>query len=432
MIRLLEVRNFRMLASNRVSLNPFQVLVGPNATGKTTFLDVLQFIADLLELGVVEAVRQRAPNFFDLCFDPAQPVAIALELELASTGEILRHIREIGPYKLTSQGYSGAESHLLRYEIEIGIDGYEGLRVLRENLFLQGVEADEGFDFQPSLFGFGWESEVVHEKTPKGWRKVVGKTREGKDYFRDERTDWNNVFRFGVSRAALGSLPEDPDRFPLSITARNMLRGGIRTLALDARRMRAPAGPGGTPKLALDGSNLPYVALELNRRDPVLFEQWVAHLGTAIQGLAGVAVRERPEDKHLVLEATFAGRHNEPVPSWLLSDGTLRLMALTLISYAADPYSEEIYLIEEPENGLHPLAIQAAFDALKSPPEGMQILCATHSPVFLAHIHLRDVVVFRRSGEGYSIVRHGVEVPELRNWSGRSNLSELLATGVLS
>lgn len=430
MIRLLEAGNFRMLAANLVSLRPFQVLVGPNATGKTTFLDALQFVADVLEFGVTEAVRQRAPNFYDLCFDPLVPIAIAVEVEIASTKEILRSTSQLGPVGVLNALENGPDAHVLRYEIEIGID-IEGLRVLRENLFLIGDGPDE-IDFQPSLFGLNREAEIVHEKTPRKWRKVVGKTREGKDYFRDERTDWNNVFRFGVAKAALGSLPEDPDRFPLSIAVRDLLRSGIRTLALDARSMRAPAGPGGTARLALDGSNLPYVARELERRDPVLFKEWVAHLGTAISGLINVGVRERPEDKHLVLEAKFTGTHEEAIPSWLLSDGTLRLMALTLISYAADQASSEIYLIEEPENGLHPLAIQAAFDALKSPPHGMQFLCATHSPVFMAHVHLRDVLVFRRSPEGYSQVRHGLEVPELKDWTGRSNLSELLATGVLS
>jgi len=40
-------------------------------------------------------------------------------------------------------------------------------------------------------------------------------------------------------------------------------------------------------------------------------------------------------------------------PSWVVSDGTLRLLALTLLAYAPDVHG--IYLIEEPENGIHPV-----------------------------------------------------------------------------
>lgn len=414
MIRQLEVSNFRMLARNRVSLDQFHVLVGPNATGKSTFLDALQFISDVLSRGVAAAVEERTPNFFELCFDPDFPIAFAVELEARPEVE--------GAVKPTSPSH-------LRYEIEVGVHTDDGLRVLREQLF---ILSRDSFQIQPSLFGGDVWFEIIHKASESGWRKVVSKTAEGSDYFQDERTKWNNTFRFGVDRPALGSLPEDPARFPLSIAARNLLRTGVRSLALDARRMRAPASPGGSAVPALDGGNLPYQARALKRRDPVLFGEWVRHVATGVRGLLDVDVWEREEDKNLVLQATFAGDHPEPVPSWFLSDGTLRLMALTLLSYLGPTNAGEIYLIEEPENGLHPLAVQTAYEALSRPPEDTQLFFATHSPIFLAHVDLQDVLVFRRSRDGAAIVRHGIEVPELKTWQGRANIAELFASGVLS
>lgn len=412
MIRSFQARNYRMLVGNRLQLRPFQVLVGLNATGKTTFLDALQFVADVLTYGLRHAVQElRAPSFYDLCFKPSEPISFAIEVEVPAG------VDEREP-----------EWKALRYEIELGVDQSEGMRVSRENLFILPPVRETR---QPSLFG-DVDVPVLHDKTPKNWRKVISKTAEGRDYFQDERTQWNNVFRFGIEKAALGSLPEDPARFPLSISVRNLLRDGVRTLALDARKMRKPSPPGGKSRLQLDGSNLPYVVRELNRHDPVLFREWVGHLATAVEGLRDVEVRERPEDKHLVLEATFSGVHDKPVPSWLLSDGTLRLMALTLLSYAAAKDESDVYLIEEPENGLHPLAIQAAYQVLAEPPGAMQVLCATHSPVFLAKVRLEDTLVFRRSRDGYAIARRGTEVPELEQWASATNLSDLLVTGVLS
>ncbi len=67
----------------------------------------------------------------------------------------------------------------------------------------------------------------------------------------------------------------------------------------------------------------------------------------------------------------FLADATSEVPSWLLSDGTLRLMALTLIAFASLP-EPRTYLVEEPENGLHPLAIQVVSDVLSQPPEGIQ------------------------------------------------------------
>jgi predicted ATPase len=116
----------------------------------------------------------------------------------------------------------------------------------------------------------------------------------------------------------------------------------------------------------------------------------------------------------------------------MLSDGTLRLMALTLVSYAATEEDQSTYLIEEPENGLHPLAIQIMHEALSKPPANCQVLCTTHSPIFLAQTDLEHTLVFRRSPQGYAIVRRATEIPELREWTGRVNLSDLFVTGVLA
>jgi predicted ATPase len=410
MIQHVEMRNFRMLRGNTVSLRPFAVLVGQNATGKSTFLGALQLVSDVLKLGVHDAVRRhlgsRNASFRDLCFDPNQPVAFAIEVLVSEHG-------------VTSR---------LRYEIELG-NGDQGLRVRREHLFVLPDKGERAL--QPSLFG---ESEpIVHDQTPRrrGWRKVVGKTSEGSDYFQDEKTEWNSTFRFGPERSALGSLPQDPLRFPLSIAVRDLLRDGLQTVALDAAQLRSSSPPGSPTKLALDGSNLPDVARDLQRRDRVLYGQWVRHVATGVTGLLDIDVVERPEDKHLILRARFEGAHDAAVPSWLLSDGTLRLMALTLLSFATAPGASDAYLIEEPENGLHPLAMQTLLEALSKPPDGMQVLLATHSPILLANLGLDDVLVFRRGPDGSAIVRRGDEVPELRDWHGRSNLADLFVSGVL-
>src|SRR4051795_7364371 len=115
MIQLLQAKNFRMLRSNSVALQPFQVLVGQNATGKSTLLGALQLIGDVLGHGVHSAVERVAPSFYDLCFDPSQPIALSVQLPVPATGQ---------------------ETRLLRYEIEIGIDANSELRVLQENLFI--------------------------------------------------------------------------------------------------------------------------------------------------------------------------------------------------------------------------------------------------------------------------------------------------------
>ena len=68
MIRLIEAWNYRCLRYIKQELRDFHVLVGPNASGKTTFLDVVSFLGDLVSDGLEQAIQKRTSNFSDLLF----------------------------------------------------------------------------------------------------------------------------------------------------------------------------------------------------------------------------------------------------------------------------------------------------------------------------------------------------------------------------
>jgi len=49
MLAQIEALSYRCLRYVRQPLAPFQVLIGPNASGKSTFLDVVAFLADVVQ-----------------------------------------------------------------------------------------------------------------------------------------------------------------------------------------------------------------------------------------------------------------------------------------------------------------------------------------------------------------------------------------------
>lgn len=389
----LHTRNFRMLADHRVRLGPFHVLVGQNATGKSTFFAGLRLIAEVIERGAREATARMAASFHDLCFRPGEPIGFGVEVRVP-VGEV---------------------QALVRYEMELGLAGDDALQILFERLSLVD-------DSNPRT-DVTTDGEVLTIRADDGTMELFGRAKDPRAFV-DMRLEIDR------DRSMLGFLPDSPAYAP-GRAARDFLRSGIRMLELDAAALRTPSPPGSLSTLALGGGNLPHVVRDLERRDPTRFAEWVAHMRTGVGALVDVDVWERPEDRHLVLRARFEGARQAPVPSWLLSDGTLRLMALTLVSYAALPGRPALLMIEEPENGLHPLAIQAAYDALAHPPDGVQVLCATHSPIFIAHAQLDEALVFRRATDGTAIVRRGRDVPELASWRG-GDLADLFVTGVLS
>ena len=95
------------------------------------------------------------------------------------------------------------------------------------------------------------------------------------------------------------------------------------------------------------------------------------------------------------------------------------------------PNVKGVFLIEEPENGIHPRAVETVFQSLSSV-YGAHVVLATHSPVILGIAKQQDVLCFARTLEGATDIVRGSEHPALRNWKGEVDLGTLFASGVLS
>ena len=72
MIRRIQARNYRCLHHVDVALDRFHVLVGPNASGKSTLFDVVAFLSDFVSDGLGAAVEKRTRNFQDLVWGTAK------------------------------------------------------------------------------------------------------------------------------------------------------------------------------------------------------------------------------------------------------------------------------------------------------------------------------------------------------------------------
>ena len=66
MFRLIEAKRYRCLKDVSQRLNPFEILVGANASGKSTFLDVIAFLGDFMSDSLEASVERRTTNFHDL------------------------------------------------------------------------------------------------------------------------------------------------------------------------------------------------------------------------------------------------------------------------------------------------------------------------------------------------------------------------------
>jgi AAA15 family ATPase/GTPase len=268
-------------------------------------------------------------------------------------------------------------------------------------------------------------------KGSRNIQTIVNKVPNGNDYFRTEFAQkqgksWQYAFKLGAQKSGLGNLPADETQFPATTWLRNLLIDGVQSFVLNSLLIRKASPPGQGRGFKPDGSNLPWVIDELNKKSLKRFKEWIAHLQTALPDIENITTIERADDRHRYLVIKYM--NGLEVPSWVASDGTLRLLALTLPAYL--PELKGIYLIEEPENGIHPRAVETIFQSLVSVYDA-QILMATHSPVILGISNVQDVLCFAKTTEGATDIVAGNLHPALARWKGETNLGVLFAAGVL-
>jgi hypothetical protein len=177
-----------------------------------------------------------------------------------------------------------------------------------------------------------------------------------------ERYGENELQRYGREApnrnySALNLIPVD-DEFPASAWLREYLRAGIKPIVLDVNKLRKPSPPAISDVMESSGSFLARSVAQLKSYAPAQFDAWLAHVRTVLPEIKDVRTVVNEADRHRYVVIDY--ENGVSVPSWMASDGTLRLFALTLLGYA--PGFSGVYLVEEPENGVHPTALQAIYD----------------------------------------------------------------------
>jgi len=384
MITRIEAKQYRSFRTLNQSLGPLHILVGPNGSGKSVFMDVIAFLRDFVSNGLEAAVSERTENFQDLVWGRSG-TCFELSIEALISEE-------------ESAEFSNPHNRTIRYELVFNIDSLsDTLAVTKETLIL---DPD-----QPS-------SPYVVNRTVANVQLQV-----------EDRHMASERLSVGGNYSALVHL--DKSQYPASVWLRELLQVRTRTVVLDNKLLRAPSAPAKASWNVLDGSNLARLVFQLQTESPQSFDRWVEHIRTALPDLVTIRTVLRPEDRHRYIMLRYRGEVE--APSWVVSDGTLRLLALTILAYL--PSSKGIYLVEEPENGVHPTALETIYQSLSSVYDG-QVFVTSHSPVLLNLPKLQELLCFQKTDEGSRIIR-GDEHPALRDWKRDVSMSDLFAAGVL-
>lgn len=437
MITRIESQNYRCFSSLSIDLGRYHVLAGANGAGKTTLLDVIPLLGDLLtRRRIAEAFLQRSES-------RRPPRAVTLgELVHRGCGEVFGFAIEAElPDEVTAVYVDSSPTtptqptptHL-RYELRLEASN-RGLEVADEYLFLfsrDGSQPRSGKIPQGRPEAGGrlvhpeWQPVISREG--RGTTRIMAET--GSLQLADALSPHLPQLRVPPTQLALGAVPPDPGLFPAALWWHQLLTEGAIFFDPNWDLLRRPAPPGDPDdRLLPSGRNTPWLALALQATDPERFSSWIDHVRTALPQVAEIQAVEREEDRYAYFRVRYSGGHE--VTSSGLSDGTLRILAMSLLPYLPDRAVPRLLVTEEPENGIHPQAIETVVQSLSSL-YASQVWVSTHSPIVLANTDLADVLAARLDCDGAVSVIPGNQHPRLVDWHGTIDIGSLFAAGVFS
>ncbi len=423
MITRIEVNRYRCLENVGVDLPRYAVLVGANSAGKTTFLDIPRLVGDCLrQPDITNAFLQRQQGRSPRCSRLSELIFCSLgqeffiAIEAALSEEVVRGLIDGLP---ASQRDEDNWPKNIRYELRLGIFNERQVQVKNEYLFLFSSK------HQPERNGARLYGEIPH----RNWRFVISREYGRDAQFRVEtqRGVKSRPTKVEPSKLALPRVQfESKEDFPAASWFHNLLTQNYLFYEPELKALQAALPPGQPNGLLPSAINLPHLALALQQQDPFRFNLWQEHVKSALPNIERIELEEREEDHHVYFRILYQGGY--PITSSGLSEGTLRILALTILPYLNN--LPAIVFLEEPENGIHPGAIEAVLQSLSSA-YNSQLLFSTHSPVVLANSELSQLLCFRLDSSGAASIVNGVDHPQLKEWKGQIDLGALLATGVL-
>jgi predicted ATPase len=358
-LRQLRVTSYLSLRDVTVPLGPVNVLVGPNASGKSNLLDVVAFLRDAVRTDLRPAIDTRG-GYSRVRFRGRDAGAVRIEL----TAQVTRYSSEqaLDEYRLEFSGRQLPKSARFaltrREEFRFKRTRGRGRRLTIRGSDLQVIDEDE---------------------TPVQQQPLL-------------QTD-------SLALATLPRLADEAGGAQVRQIAE--LFATFRVFDVDVVQARQPKAVRTAVPLRDDAANLSAFLLHLSQ----LHGTWQAlekDLRHVIPGVEGIHFEQvsSGEDEAVVVELVEAGLRNRTRLSEA-SYGTIRALALLAVLYDPDP--PHLTCIEEFDHGLHPYAFDVLVERLRESSERTQYLIATHSPALVNRLHASELIVCEREpGTGAS------------------------------
>lgn len=384
MIDKITIKNFKAIQSANIKLTDLTVLVGNNGSGKSSVIEALQTLQQVLLYGISFGFNDRWFGIEHICNSVSK--------EIHKSAKIFSHDIEINlAGKINKEKYSYTVSFNATANGDMYLVTSERLERGKIQIFSAHIIDDQG---NAELF-LGKDTQPVHYQAS---RLVIADKSLHNDHslvqeFRNYVESWQFLFL----------EPERmyyPTRRDYGQTTIRMKSSGENVVDFFSRLQDNAA----LSNLILE--KMRYVLPDLQN-----------------MGREEIAVQKQI---YLYLQSSLQEKR---LPSWLFSSGTLRILAMLAILNAA--IVPPVIFIEEIENGLDPRTLNLLVEEIRGLLPEHQFIVTTHSPYFLNLVALKHIVVAERDQDKTIFFRPDND-QRLDSWKEQFTAGDLYTMNKLS
>lgn len=397
------MENFKSFKNLDVKLNRFNVLIGPNAAGKSNFVSGFRFLRDVVESGLDNAISMQGGVEYIRNMNLAATRGIKLGLTLRPL-TIDDSFPSLG---LTERTVTRQAEYALKFSSK-----RREYAVTDEMLSLSGERASGPEQTQKS-------KSVAKSRRKREEVRLVIKRHLNSVRISANPNEFRQSFSVRLARDFLRFTSKDTSAFRKALLLQPNLFASHNVTQLlkdtsiydfDPKVLKQSTLITGKKDLEYDGRNLAIVLKNI-LDDPSSGQRLQRLIEDLLPFLIGLDVETLADKSVLTMFKETYNRYNLPAP--FVSDGTINVAALLVaLNFGTDGPA----IIEEPEKNIHPSIISKLVEMMHDVSHRKQIILTTHNPLLVRYAGMESLLLVSRDPQGFSRMTRPVEKDDVRNF----------------